>query len=211
MSTQEIQRIVQERDIQYLVHFTRICNLDGILEHGIYPHSRLDELPHNVTINDAERWDYHTDSISLSIAFPNYLMFYKYRMESDDAWVVIIIHPSVIWESPCAFCKHNAADRRISSLSVTQIGDHYALAGMFAEIEGHRSREEQKLKPCDPTDPQAEILIFDVVSPAKIHGVVFSNKDLKVAYAQKHPDLKMYHHPDNKGLFASRNYVREYN
>ena len=192
MSTKELQKIVNERNIQYLVHFTRLGNLDGILEHGIYPRSKLAELPHDVTINDVGRWDYHPESISLSICFPNYLMFYKYRKESGDDWVVLVIHPSIIWQSKCAFCKHNAADSRISCLAVDQINDHNALAGMFDEIKGYRSREEQKLKPCDPTDPQAEILTFDVVSPDKIHGIVFSHKGLKETYTAKHPDLKMY-------------------
>ena len=93
VSTKELQKNVNERNIQYLVHFTRLSNLDGILEHGIYPRSKLEELPHDVTINDAGRWDYHPDSISLSICFPNYLMFYKYRKESGDDWVVLVIHP----------------------------------------------------------------------------------------------------------------------
>lgn len=210
MSTKEIQNIVKERDIQYLLHFTRLSNLDGILEHGVYPHSRLDELPHDVTINDAGRWDNHPDSISLSICFPNYLMFFKYRKESEDDWVVLVIHPNVLWESKCAFCKHNAADGRISCLPVDQIDDHNALSEMFDDIEDHRSREDQKLKPCDPTDPQAEILTFDVISPEKIIGVVFRDKATKQAYMEKYPDLKMYYHPESKGMFASRTYVREY-
>ena len=122
-----IKRIVQERGISYLLHFTRLQNLDGILEHGIYPNSRLGELPDGVAINDHGRWDYHPDSISLSICFPNHLMFFKYRNESQDEWVVLVISPSVLWESKCAFCKHNAADGRISCLPVNKIDDHNAL------------------------------------------------------------------------------------
>ena len=210
MSTKEIKRIVKERDIQYLLHFTRLRNLDGILEHGIYPHSRLEELPHEVIINDEGRWDYRPDSVSLSVCFPNYKMFYKYRNETEDDWAVLIIHPNVLWESNCAFCKHNAADGRISCLPLESINDYNALNELFDEIESHRSREEQKLKPCDPTDPQAEVLAFDIIIPEKVLGVVFRTKAAKIEYAEKYPDLKVWHHRESKGMFASRTYVREY-
>lgn len=205
-----IKKIVEERNISYLFHFTRLQNLDGILEHGIYPHSRLEELPNTVAINDHGRWDHHPDSISLSICFPNHLMFFKYRIKSEDDWVVLVINPSVLWESKCAFCKHNAADGRISCLPVDRVNDHNALSEMFDEIEGHRSRKDQKLKPCDPTDPQAEVLTFALVLPEKILGVVFRDKSTKQAYSEKYPGLRMHHHPEGKGVFASRIYVREY-
>jgi hypothetical protein len=191
-SDNAIKSIVEDRNVSYLLHFTRLQNLDGILEHGIYPHSRIEELPNDIVINDYGRWDFHPDSVSLSICFPNYLMFYKYRDASEDDWVVLVIHPSVLWESKCAFCKHNAADGRISCLPVEHIDDHNALTEMFKEREGKRTREQQKLKPCDPTDPQAEILTFDVVTPKKILGVVFRDKATKQAYAEIYPDLKMW-------------------
>ena len=84
------------------------------------------------------------------------------------------------------------------------------ISEMFDEIEGYKSRKDQKLKSCDPTDSQAEILAFGVVLPEKIRGIVFRDKAMKQAYSQKYPDLKMYHHPEGKGMFASRTYVREY-
>lgn len=205
-----IKKIVKARNILYLLHFTRLQNLDGILKHGIYPHSRLKELPHDVAINDIGRWDFHPDSVSLSICFPNHLMFYKYRMETADDWVVLVIHPSLLWEAKCAFCKHNAADGRISRLPVDQIVGHIALSQMFDELEGHRSRADQKLKPCDPTDPQAEILMFNIVEPRKIVGVVFRDKATKQRYGKDHPNLKVWYHREGKGIFSSRTYVREY-
>ena len=91
------------------------------------------------------------------------------------------------------------------------INDHHALIEMFNEIEGHRSREEQKLKLYDPTDPQAEILVFDIIPPDKFLGVVFRNKATKLEYAKKYPGLRVLHHGEGKGMFASRKYVREYN
>jgi len=67
----EIKREAEKRGIQYLVHFTRSCNISGILKRGILPvvyHQRYEVM--SVT-NDPNRYDDQTDSVSLSIPFPD--------------------------------------------------------------------------------------------------------------------------------------------
>jgi hypothetical protein len=67
------------RRIDTLVHFTRLENLVGILAEGILPRSTLEGRPSGVIFNDDIRTDNHKEAVCLSISFPNYKMFYKYR------------------------------------------------------------------------------------------------------------------------------------
>ena len=83
-----------------------------------------------------------------------------------------------------------------------------ALLGMFDEIEGYSPRAEQKLKVSDPTDVQAEVLVFGVIEPQQIAGVIYQKDVVRAAYAHLLGDRKAYVHPNNKGMFASRKYDR---
>jgi hypothetical protein len=106
---QEIKGFVDERNIIRLIHFTRYENLESILTNGLITRDGLNGFNHTVYVNDSLRLDGHTNSISLSLSFPNHRMFYKYRMGSEaQGWVVLAISPEVLWDYECAFCKHNA-------------------------------------------------------------------------------------------------------
>ena len=70
--------------------------------------------------NDCLRLDGHKDAVSLSIAHPNDRMFAKYRWQDlQQKWAVLVLDPSILWLLPTAFNRHNAADKRMSSLSAT--------------------------------------------------------------------------------------------
>lgn len=211
MSRQAIQTHATTIQVPYLLHFTRVTNLPSIMAHGLYPISRAHEIGAVPDINDQLRLDGHKDGTSVSIAFPNSLMFYKYRMNTKDVdWAVLILHPSLLWTKDCAFCRHNAADARISGVPLAELKTPEAFAGMFDEIEGHAPREEQKLKSADPTDVQAEVLILDVIEPQYMLGAVFEKAAVRDAYAAHLGERKSYLHANDKGMFASRGYVRKY-
>lgn len=215
MSRQAIQAQAEALKVPYLLHFTRASNLPSIMAHGLYPIARVGEAGVAPAVNDHRRLDYRTDGTCMSIAFPNSRMFYKYRKECVDAgiamdWAVLVIHPSVLWVKDCAFCQHNAADARISGEQLAVLKTPQAFAGMFEEIEGVESREAQKLKPCDPTDVQAEILVFDVVEPQYIIGVIFDSSAGRDTYTPHLGGRKTYVHANDKGIYASRGYARKY-
>jgi len=228
----EIREFAEKLGIPCLVHFTRWENLDGIVQNGLCPKILLEDLPYDVTINDEMRLDGHEDSVSLSIAFPNYKMFYRYRSNTQSrGWAVIAIHPSVLWEYECAFCKHNAADSRISRVDIDSLKTIEAFKDMYKEdqtretrlnrlkelnapdllIENEQrlinesSRSFNKLEAYDPTDPQAEVLIFDIVSPDKITAVVFESSRLLNEFKEKYPNIKAVL---NRNYFSARCYVR---
>jgi hypothetical protein len=209
MPRQAIQAQSEALNIPYLVHFTRAVNLPSILEHGLYPISRKDELGINPQVNDQMRLDGHLDGISLSIRFPNYRMFYKYRRENPEIdWVVLGIHPSVLWEKNCAFCCHNAADLRISRQPLKNLQTVEAMQGMFAELEGLESRKEQRLESSDPTDGQAEVMVFDVIEPELIIGVAFEKDAVLNSNKALCGDREIFVTKAGKGLFAARSFVR---
>jgi len=211
MPRQAIQNHATALQVPYLLHFTRIENLSSILGHGLYPRARVAELGAAPVVNDQYRWDGHTDSSSLSIGFPNCQMLYRYRMADEASeWAILVINPAVLWVKECAFCRHNAADGRISSQQLTDLTTPEAFIGMFEEIEGLEARSDQKLKPFDPTDVQGEVLVFDVIEPSLIYAVVFQTEAARDRYADHTGERKVYIHPNSKGMFATRNYVRKF-
>ena len=79
----QIQQICDERNIETLVHFTRVENLSSILQNGLLSRKALEILEETrgqqFLFNDRKRKDGHKDAICLSISFPNYQMFYPIR------------------------------------------------------------------------------------------------------------------------------------
>jgi len=137
----DIRTFAEQLQIPYLVHFTRWENIDGIFQDGLCPKILLEDLPYEVVINDELRLDGHVDSVSLSIAFPNYKMFYRYRNnDPSQSWAVLALSPSVLWEYECAFCTSNAADARISKISVKDLKTIEAFMGMYKESNTREDR-----------------------------------------------------------------------
>lgn len=209
MSRQAIQAHAVALQIPYLLHFTRAVNLPSVMQYGLYPIGRTHEIGAIPQINDQLRLDGHRNSTSMSIGFPNCQMLYKYRMSDPTIdWSILVLHPSILWEKDCAFCRHNAADGKISILPIYTLMSPLAFSGMFDEIEGINSREEQRLKAYDPTDVQAEVLAFDVIEPRFIVGVIFEKAAVRDVYQPHFGNLKTYIHSNNKGMFANRKYAR---
>ncbi|WP_085623039.1 MULTISPECIES: DarT ssDNA thymidine ADP-ribosyltransferase family protein [unclassified Pseudomonas] len=208
MSKSEIQAYSQAREIPYLVHFTRLENLPSILQHGLRPVSKHGALCNQPVINDGLRLDGHLDGTSLSIAFPNYHMFYKYRLQPNTEWVVLGIDESVLWTKDCGFCQRNAATNEMAQQTVANLQTLTAFQGMFDEIDGLGTRQEQRLKKFDPTDPQAEVLVFDDIEPNLITGVAFQTQSARNLHAARCGDRKLLIQGSGSGFFAARSFVR---
>lgn len=206
-----IQQCAVSLKVPYLIHFTRASNLATILAHGLYPLSRVHEVGARPEVNDQHRLDGHTDGTSVSIAFPNSQMFYKYRMENPDVdWAVLVLHPSILWLKDCAFCRYNAADARISSQNIAGLKTLQAFQGMYLPDADLQSRDEQGLKDYDPTDVQAEVLVFDVIEPNLIVGVAFDDVTVKNKYNDVLGEKQTKVFAKSKKLFAHRTYDRKF-
>ncbi|WP_423606538.1 DarT ssDNA thymidine ADP-ribosyltransferase family protein [Sphingomonas sp. MS122] len=211
MTREKIQEIALARKVPFLVHFTRAQNVPSILKHGLLPRSFAQKIGLDPVINDAERLDGRLDGTSVSIAFPNGSMFYRLRNANPDIdWVILAISPSVLWSKKVLFCKHNAADSRISQVSSEDLSRAEAFEDMFAEIEGHESRSDQGLKACDPTDVQGEVLVMEPIEPEFILGALFNTDAARDAYQIDFGRRKLIVHKGRKGLFANRTYYRKF-
>ena len=203
-----VELLCAERQIPFLVHFTQTKNLQSILKHGIHPRGRP-RKDIEIAPNDQLRLDGHTEATSLSISFPNCRMFYKYRITASHSdWVVLLLDKSILWTRNCAYCAHNAADSRIAGRPLEELRRYDALLEMFAEQSQTESRIEQRLLPCDPTDVQAEVLVFNIIPSKLIRAMIFetSTKMDSFASAQSvdvQPPMRV-----SKSFFSDRRYVR---
>ncbi|MEF9388040.1 DarT ssDNA thymidine ADP-ribosyltransferase family protein [Ralstonia solanacearum species complex bacterium KE056] len=209
MSQEAIKQLASRLQIPFLVHFTRATNLPSIIQHGLYPISRIAEIGVDPQINDQYRWDGRPDGVSVSIAFPNCKMFYKYRRDNDSVdWVVLGLNPEILWKKKCAFCCHNAADTRISFQSLDALTTEASFRGMFDDFDDGKTREEQRLKPHDPTDVQAEVMVLDVIEPGYIYAAAFNSTTVRDANAPLLEGMQVKVFAEGQGMFASRSYVR---
>lgn len=208
-SYREILKNAISRKIPSLMHFTRASNLESILKHGLCSVDKAGGQGIKPHINDSFRLDGHLGAISLSIAFPNHKMFYSYRQkEPDEEWVILIIDPKILGLKHCAFCQRNAADHRIRQLPLPTLMSADAFRGMFEVVNGVPSRQEQQLLVYDPTDPQAEILVFQTIEPEYIGGIAFDSYNVHNAYSHLLGDRKWQVFKKNTGLFGTRGFAR---
>ena len=174
-----IQQICEERGITTLVHFTRVENLQNILQQGLLGRTLLETRGQQFLFNDPDRVDGHKEAVCLSISFPNYQMFYSIREKkketqeaNDSQWIVLLLDAKVLWELDCAFCQRNAAHNAVLRVPLTDRKRPEALKGMFEDFDNIRHQDLQ-IPPDYPTDPQAEVLVFDPISTRHIKEIHF--------------------------------------
>ncbi len=173
-----IKTEVQKREIKHVLHFTKIENLPSIIQNGLLPRANLDSCNIAYHHNDEIRVDYCENASCLSISFPNYKMFYSYRMnDASQEWTVISLSPRLLWEKDCAFCYSNAASFDISSIQIADRKKPEAFLKMFDEFEEYPKRSELRIKNCCPTNPQAEVLVFEVIELNFFQGFFFQNRN----------------------------------
>ena len=181
-----VRAFCDARGLTTLVHFTRFENLRGILADGLLSRLDLERLSRRVLVNDTTRTDRGKHTVSLSVGFPNYRMFYKYRMAAPTAtWVLLLIKADVLWELRCAFCWANAACSVISGQSFEVLGHPLSLEKMFADkcqLTGI-SRADCGIPAWYATNPQAEVLALSAVPVSYVTGVCLQNNKAKANFA----------------------------
>lgn len=185
-----MQLAVRRRNIQSLYHFTKLENIDSIMTHGIVPRSKLNELGIHFKYNDELRLDGNEGASSFSIEFPNYKMFYPCRQSNtDQEWVVIGVDSRLLWEKECAFCQENAAHKNVTAIPIEQRKGLHAFNKLFEPVEDKPTRKELRLLDKYPTNPQAEVLIFDVVEPNLISIICCETLGVVNKLKEVHPPI----------------------
>jgi len=175
----QIQRIVAERSIAHVLHFTRLDNMPSIAQHGLLPRGVLSSHGIPFVHNDDVRLDGATSASCLTISWPNYKMFYRYRTANPNvAWVVLSLKPSVLWENDCAFCIENAASNRVRAIRMPDRKEVSALASIFDDHDFYPNRAQIGLPAHFPTNPQAEILLFGNIPLTTIQSVLAPSIDV---------------------------------
>jgi hypothetical protein len=182
----EIQRICIEQKIETLVHFTRSQNLSSILQRGLLGRSVLEDQSYDIRpqYNDSYRLDGYKEAICLSISFPNYQMFYKYRYNNDlgldqkEDWVVLTLAPSILWEMDCKFYTENAASNNARNSEINMDRSQpVALKQMFQDY-GSMKRSTLGIPDNFTTHPQAEVLVLNSIPVDYIQSVDFCNRSI---------------------------------
>ncbi|MGP2655424.1 DarT ssDNA thymidine ADP-ribosyltransferase family protein [Malaciobacter sp. WC5094] len=186
-----MESFLRLREINYLVHFTNIKNLNSILTHGLITRDALISSNTQYCYNDENRHDGLKNGICCSIMFPNYKMFYPLRINNpDEKWCVLVINKNVLYNRICVFSNENAASHNVTSMN---IGDRLGLNGLSNlyrdDIQGWPKRNTLNIPNSFPTNPQSEVIVLGNIPLDLIQGVVFSSEEERTVYTQLYPNL----------------------
>ncbi|WP_285400058.1 DarT ssDNA thymidine ADP-ribosyltransferase family protein [Lysinibacillus sp. fls2-241-R2A-57] len=198
---------VTNRKIEYLVHFTDINNLPGILSNGILSIDNLNSQNLSYTNNDDLRLDGYANSISLSVSFPNYSMLSKYRIYADNPkdMAIIFLDPSILWTLDCAFFYTNAANGLFNHISLQTLKTYPAWQTLFDSNVRGIDRSSLNIPKEFTTDPQAEVLCFNPIPTDKIKYILFDNPSTFQKIGRKLPNINdKYYHETEPFYFAPR-------
>ena len=188
---QDIVEIIKNRNIKYLIYFTRIENLKSILQYGIVPQKQHSFMNIRATGNNSKkRYYFQVDGNGYSIEFPNYRLLNRLREDGDptDRYVVLCLSAKDVLLNTIGeqvYCPDNALtnekkyfEKNLEALFL----EGYFKEGYVYDDEYHKeinvNRRDLRIPENYTTNPQAEIIICDIVEPKYIKKVVFeSNVD----------------------------------
>lgn len=181
-----IKNAVEARNIKFLLHFTKLFNIESIINNGLLKRDKVLSQFGSKSINDEHRFD-DTNGICLSISFPNYKMFYSSQKRNpNDAWIILGIHPSILWEKDCAFYYKNAASSIFRSDSLENRKTYRSFLEMFGNIE--KNRKELLIPECFTTNPQAEVIVLEDIPKSYIFSFATPNDFLKTNLEEIFPN-----------------------
>lgn len=185
-----LEKILRDRNIISLVHFTRIENLDSILMNGFIPRNQLDKQKKVFHKNDDKRLDGKSNCTCFSIEFPNNYLFERFRHDQPESkWVVLKVDAELLakHKGNKYYCYDNAARGDIRyKLLMGELGTPIDFENMFCEeytyerLSGSGSVTRKYITGIQeylPTSKQAEILISDIISSGYIKSICFNNED----------------------------------
>ena len=189
----EFQDEIEQRGIEYLIHFTPAINLLSIFEQGkLLSRALLEQFD----IDQTDIFDYveFTDEIrfddksyiNLSIQHPNSFLFNRFRQktaeESHIFWCVLKIDKKYIYQTDTLFSVTNAANSH-NKRNVGVTGDISKFRMLFANslqiVTSYNSRtvSRNNLTGKYPTDEQAEVLVKNEILVSDIIQVCFKDEN----------------------------------
>jgi hypothetical protein len=179
-----VKGIINNRQIESLYHFSKIENLEAIVNQGLVPRAQLKDGDFKFT--DINRSDGFLNANCISVSFPQYRMFFIKRVQKPKQnWVVLELSPELILDKESAYFERNAASRKVKSKVIENRKMATAFEKMFDNIDDLPSREERDLPDNYPTDPQAEILVFDKIDRSYIVAAHFADEEVLSKYLEQ--------------------------
>lgn len=184
-----MERILKQRQIDRLYHFTQAENLSNIFRYGLLPREILENEEIDSCFNDDYRFDNCLNAVCMSIEFPNYKMFYKLRRDDPDIdWAVLQLDAQILCDYPCAFCWTNAGDSTMYNIPLEERMGTRAFLELFEDRPFYPQREELSIEDWYPTNPQAEVLVFGTIPIKYIQNVYFQYRQVFDRYKNDVPD-----------------------
>lgn len=178
-----MERILRQRNINRLYHFTQAENLLNILTYGLLPRKKLEEENICSCFNDDYRYDACLGAVCMSIEFPNYKMFYKLRQDNPSAdWAVLQLDAQILCDFKCAYCWTNAGDASMYSIPLEERMGNRAFLKLFEDCPFCPKREELGIADKYPTNPQAEVLVFGEIPVTYIQNIYFKDCNTFIKY-----------------------------
>ncbi|OKL47352.1 DarT ssDNA thymidine ADP-ribosyltransferase family protein [Boudabousia marimammalium] len=194
---------LEKREVEHLVHFTRVSNLPRIIQEGIVPRGKLESERSEVRYFDELRLDQHRERSCFSVSFPNLLMMYKYSKEieesKEDDGICILFIPvgdlkKIAKLGRIYFYHTNAANAIFKKSSESVSVDGEDIEDLFRdEMSTKQGRTVNRTDdgiPCFlTTDPQAEVQIdatvpFDLVKFVSVKDIELKLKVEELLHRQ---------------------------
>lgn len=188
-----IEEFIANRGIESLYHFTVVDNLESILNYGLLSRTGLKENDFEYYYNDENRYEKKLNAICLSISFPNYKMFYKYRQKyPGSVYCVLELKSNILYEKKCLFCVTNAAN---NSETIKNDSDKTGINALERLFYDDKYMKEMGLGLEMPTDPQAEVLVLDNIETNYIKSINFDIPKVNFPLT-KYPDFRFLYNTD---------------
>ncbi len=202
---EQLKDFCSQRNITTVIHFTRIQNLQNILEKGLLDRHSLENSPRaqEFFFNDPARYDECREANCMSISFPNYRMFYKLSHSNQDDWIILLLKSDVIWKLDCAFSLENASSKHALRVPLEKRRQISQFEKMFSDYN-HVKRQSLGIPDYYTTNPQAEVLIFELISSSYIKEVHFYTLAAMQRWIMEHPGSYPQKMVYNQTFFSPR-------
>ena len=184
-----MERLLAERGIRALYHFTQAENLEKHLCAWAFATGPVGEARHPGRIlTTACASTTAGGQSAFPSASPTTGCFTgSARKDTAVQWAVLRLRVQVLLDCPCIYCWTNAGNAQVYNTPPARRAGGRAFLKMFAEREGGPTREEMQLPCYYPTDPQAEVLVFGRILPGYIVQVDFEDLAAYSRYRGKIP------------------------
>jgi hypothetical protein len=157
------------------MHFTQLANLPSIVSHGLVSRVDLQNGDIDGYASAACRIDGCDAAISVSVSAFNWKMFAAKRKAASRraSWVILLLEPSILWTHRCRFYARNAALNEMK-WHRGRLDGPWAFNRMYsndfapARHNGADYRSDTGIPSCLTTCPDAEVQVFDRISPEMI-------------------------------------------